>query len=45
MAIAIMGGLMVASLLTLILLPVLYITVFGREDNKSPPPAAVAKPA
>jgi len=32
MAIAIMGGLLVASLLTLILLPVLYITLFGRED-------------
>ncbi|MBE2243803.1 MAG: efflux RND transporter permease subunit [Burkholderiaceae bacterium] len=45
MAIAIMGGLMVASLLTLILLPVLYITIFGRDDRKSPPPNAVAKPA
>jgi multidrug efflux pump subunit AcrB len=44
MAIAIMGGLMVASLLTLILLPVLYITVFGRDDKKTPPavPAAAA---
>ncbi|HRH87708.1 MAG TPA: efflux RND transporter permease subunit, partial [Rubrivivax sp.] len=42
MAIAIMGGLMVASLLTLILLPVLYITIFGRDDKKSPPPAAPA---
>ena len=42
MAIAIMGGLMVASLLTLILLPVLYITVFGREDDKKKPPPAVA---
>jgi multidrug efflux pump len=46
MAIAIMGGLMVASLLTLILLPVLYITIFGREDKKTPPPALpAAKPA
>jgi multidrug efflux pump len=46
MAIAIMGGLMVASLLTLILLPVLYITIFGRDDKKSPPPAVpAAKPA
>ncbi len=45
MAIAIMGGLLVASLLTLILLPVLYVTVFGREDQKqSPPPAAAAAP-
>jgi len=43
MAIAIMGGLMVASLLTLILLPVLYITVFGRDDKKSPPPAVAAQ--
>ncbi len=41
MAIAIMGGLMVASLLTLILLPVLYITVFGGQD-KAPPPAVAA---
>jgi len=39
MAIAIMGGLLVASLLTLILLPVLYVTVFS--DKKPPPnPAA-----
>jgi len=34
MAFAIMGGLLVATLLTLILLPVLYITVFGREDRR-----------
>jgi len=40
MAIAIMGGLLVASLLTLILLPVLYITVLGRDDKSAPPPAA-----
>ncbi len=46
MAIAIMGGLLVASLLTLILLPVLYVTIFGRDDKKSPPPALpAAKPA
>jgi len=31
MAFAIMGGLMVATLLTLILLPVLYVMVFGNE--------------
>ena len=31
MAFAIMGGLLVATLLTLILLPVLYVTVFGNE--------------
>ena len=42
MAIAIMGGLMVASLLTLILLPVLYITIFGREDKTAAPPSAPA---
>ena len=44
MAIAIMGGLLVASLLTLILLPVLYVTVFGRADQKKPPPAVAATP-
>ena len=43
MAIAIMGGLMVASLLTLILLPVLYITVFGRDDDRKAPPAAAVE--
>ena len=43
MAIAIMGGLLVASLLTLILLPVLYITLFGRED--AAPTAPSREPA
>jgi multidrug efflux pump len=43
MAIAIMGGLLVATLLTLILLPVLYVTVFGREPV--PPAAAPAEAA
>ncbi len=38
MAIAIMGGLLVASLLTLILLPVLYITVFDRSAKAPPAP-------
>jgi len=38
MAFAIMGGLLVATLLTLVLLPVLYVTVFGNE--KAPPAAA-----
>jgi Cu/Ag efflux pump CusA len=33
MAFAIMGGLMVGTVLTLILLPVLYVTVF---DGKTP---------
>ena len=41
MAIAIMGGLLVASLLTLVLLPVLYVTVFDRPP-KSPPTVPVA---
>ena len=45
MAIAIMGGLLVASLLTLILLPVLYITVFGGREQKKPPPAEAAPEA
>ena len=36
MAFAIMGGLLVATLLTLVLLPVLYVTVFGND----PPPTA-----
>ena len=46
MAFAIMGGLMVATLLTLVLLPVLYISVFGRDDAQPPAPAtAAAKPA
>jgi multidrug efflux pump subunit AcrB len=42
MAIAIMGGLMVATLLTLILLPVLYITVFDRPEKAAPPAAHAA---
>ncbi|WP_396617394.1 efflux RND transporter permease subunit [Lysobacter soli] len=37
MAFAIMGGLLVATVLTLIFLPVLYVTVFGKED--APPRA------
>jgi multidrug efflux pump subunit AcrB len=42
MAFAIMGGLLVATLLTLILLPVLYVTVFGNE--KTVLPASAAEP-
>ena len=42
MAFAIMGGLLVATLLTLILLPVLYVIVFGKEDAK--PVAAAPAP-
>jgi multidrug efflux pump subunit AcrB len=40
MAFAIMGGLMVATLLTLVFLPVMYVTVFGGR-----PPARTAAPA
>ena len=39
MAFAIMGGLLVATLLTLVLLPVLYVTVFGRHDAPTAPAA------
>mgnify|MGYP003799167339 FL=1 len=41
MAFAIMGGLLVATLLTLIFLPALYVTVFGGKS--SAPEAAAAK--
>jgi Cu/Ag efflux pump CusA len=34
MAVAIMGGLLVATLLTLVFLPTLYVTVFS--DNRAP---------
>ena len=34
MAFAIMGGLLVATLLTLVLLPVLYVTVFGDKPGR-----------
>jgi multidrug efflux pump subunit AcrB len=37
MAFAIMGGLLVATLLTLVLLPVLYVTVFGKDDAAGAP--------
>jgi len=39
MAFAIMGGLLVATVLTLIFLPVLYVTIYGDD------PAPVARPA
>jgi multidrug efflux pump subunit AcrB len=44
MAIAIMGGLLVATLLTLIFLPVLYVLVFGGK-REVPPAGARAVPA
>lgn len=37
MAFAIMGGLLVATALTLIFLPVLYVTVFGKEEAPARP--------
>ena len=40
MAFAIMGGLMVATLLTLVFLPTLYVTVFGGRPAKASPQAA-----
>jgi multidrug efflux pump subunit AcrB len=40
MAFAIMGGLLVATVLTLILLPVLYVTIFGNEKPAAAEPAA-----
>jgi len=43
MAFAIMGGLLVATLLTLVFLPTVYVLVFGKE--KPQPPAAAAEPA
>ena len=43
MAFAIMGGLLVATLLTLVFLPTVYVAVFGNE--KAPPPALEPKAA
>ncbi|MGZ9035371.1 MAG: efflux RND transporter permease subunit, partial [Rhodospirillales bacterium] len=40
MAFAVMGGLLVASVLTLIFLPVLYVLWFAREDSRAPVPQA-----
>jgi len=44
MAFAIMGGLLVATILTLIFLPTLYVTWFGWRDGKTAD-AAAGKPA
>jgi len=43
MAFAIMGGLMVATLLTLVFLPTVYMAVFG--NDKAQPPAIAEQPA
>jgi multidrug efflux pump len=45
MAFAIMGGLMVATLLTLVLLPTLYVTVFGGRPDEAPPARSAAPAA
>ncbi len=43
MAFAIMGGLMVATLLTLVFLPTVYVAVFGNEKAATAPaPTAAA---
>jgi multidrug efflux pump len=44
MAFAIMGGLLVATLLTLVFLPTLYMTILGHETTP-PPPAPAPDPA
>jgi multidrug efflux pump len=43
MAFAIMGGLLVATLLTLVFLPTVYMAVFGKEQAPPPPAAAAAQ--
>jgi Cu/Ag efflux pump CusA len=42
MAFAIMGGLFVATALTLVFLPVVYVMVFGNEKGPSPEAEAQA---
>jgi multidrug efflux pump len=44
MAFAIMGGLLVASLLTLVFLPTLYVTWFERRDREASAHAIAAEP-
>jgi multidrug efflux pump subunit AcrB len=43
MAFAIMGGLMVGTILTLVFLPVLYVTWFGGKENSSDTKLAASK--
>ena len=45
MAFAIMGGLLVATLLTLVFLPTLYVTVFGGKRDEAPPAKSATAPA
>jgi multidrug efflux pump subunit AcrB len=45
MAFAIMGGLLVATLLTLVIVPTLYVTVFGGKPDAPPAGKAAGAPA
>ncbi|MEX3967665.1 efflux RND transporter permease subunit [Paraburkholderia sp. EG286B] len=45
MAFAIMGGLLVATLLTLVFLPALYMVVFGKKDRPPPQSSGMANGA
>ncbi|MFP4905122.1 efflux RND transporter permease subunit, partial [Paraburkholderia sp. BR14261] len=45
MAFAIMGGLLVATLLTLVFLPALYMVVFGKEDRPPSQSSGIASGA
>jgi hypothetical protein len=45
MAFAIMGGLMIGTLLMLVFLPTLYITVFGGRPDEAPPAKSAAPAA
>jgi multidrug efflux pump subunit AcrB len=45
MAFAIMGGLLVATMLTLVLLPTVYVAVFGKEPPPAPTPDTAASTA
>jgi multidrug efflux pump subunit AcrB len=44
MAYAIMGGLLVATILTLVFLPTLYVAWFGGKEPSSDPSAAIEIP-
>jgi len=45
MAFAIMGGLLIGTLLMLVFLPTLYVTVFGGKRDEAPPLKAAPAPA
>jgi cobalt-zinc-cadmium resistance protein CzcA len=42
LAVVIIGGLVSATLLTLIVLPTLYLYIGGRDDRESPPPEGIS---